>query len=116
LGEPVPFEKYVEEKYALNSMLRGLLYDEPDAFGKGMNIESYHQVIRSRSGLYSDYIKLKGSLIDSGALGVCISGAGPSILTLPGKETSIKTIKSVLEADIIEANVSEGIKIKNLEI
>jgi len=65
--------------------------------------------------LYSDYIKLKGSLIDSGALGVCISGAGPSILTLPGKETDMKTIKSVLEeneveADIIEANVSEGIK------
>jgi len=121
LGEPVPFEKYVEEKYALNSMLRGLLYDEPESFGKGMNVESYHQLIRSRTGLYSDYLKLKGSLIEAGALGVCISGAGPSILLLPGKDTSIKTIKSVLEekeveADIIEANVSEGIKTKNMEI
>ena len=121
LGEPVPFEKYVEEKYALNSMLRGLLYDEPEAFGKGMNFESYHQAVRSRTGLYSDYIKLKSSLIDSGALGVCISGAGPSILVLPGKETNMKTIKSVLdekqvEADIIEANVSEGTKIKNMEM
>ncbi len=121
LGEPVPFEKFVEEKYALNSMLRGLLYDDKSSFGKGMNVDSYHQYVRSRTGLYSDFVKLKKPLLDSGALGVCISGAGPSIIVLPGESMTLDDVNKITEengvtADTVETKVSEGIKIKKKEI
>lgn len=121
LGEPVPFEKYVEEKYALNSMLKGLLYDDRVSFGKGMNVDSYHQTVRSRTGIYSDFVKLRKPLLESGALGACVSGAGPSIIVLPGENVSQKDINEIIKeneasADLVEAKVSEGIKIKKKEI
>ncbi len=121
LGEPVAYEMYVEEKYAFNSMLKGLLYDDQTSFGKGMNTESYHQYVRARTGLYTDFIKLKKPLLDSGALGVCISGAGPSILVLPGEGISLSTVNKIIKdyevkADAVEARVSEGIKIKKKEL
>jgi len=115
LGEPVPFELYVQEKFAYNSLLRGLLYNDRVSFAMGMNLESYHQIVRGRLGLYDTYYRLKNRILEAGALGACISGAGPSILVLPGENTDVHEIEKIvadmgISAKVIESRVSKGVE------
>lgn len=121
LGEPVSYDVYLAEKYAFNSILRGLIYDDKKSFGEGMSVESYHQIVRASTGLYSDYLRSKKELINAGALGVCISGAGPSFLVLPGDKMDESVVEGVLkekqvEAKVVKAKVSKGIKVIGKEV
>ncbi len=110
LGEPVSFSTYVAEKYAFNGILRGIIFDDYRAFSEAINVESYHQLVRSRAGLLGSYSQVKDELLRRGVLGVCVSGAGPSLLVASEGRLSDDTIELLRGAgyEPLEAKVSKG--------
>lgn len=108
LGEPVSFSTYLSEKYAFNGILKGILFNDHGAFSEAIKVESYHQQVRSRSGLLGRYSEAREELLKWG-MGACISGAGPSILVASeGLPRELEERLRGLGYEPIKASVSRG--------
>jgi homoserine kinase len=104
----------------VGGLIAGLYTNDYDLIGRSLHDEIVEPI---RSILIPEFAFIKKSAIESGALGVGISGSGPSIFALSkGKETAIKVAKAMCEVyDTInlpyEIHVSgindEGIQILN---
>ncbi|MDG6928226.1 MAG: homoserine kinase [Nitrososphaerota archaeon] len=95
LGQPVDFAQYVNEKYALIKLVKGVLYGDYADIAAAINEDSYHQKMRAGASLIPFFDEIKAGLISNGADGVCLSGAGPSLLILSPNENFESTIAKI---------------------
>ena len=74
-------------------------------------------LILFRSSIYPFYLKLKENLLAHGALGVALSGAGPSVLCVLGEDQPMENIRIATQEvlgfnripfDVIESGVCGG--------
>ncbi|MGC8661309.1 MAG: homoserine kinase [Nitrososphaeria archaeon] len=114
LGQPVAFEQYVNEKYALIKLIKGVLYGDYADIAAAINENSYHQKIRAKASLVPFFDEIKTELINSGADGVCLSGAGPSLLILSSNENFENIITKIydkfnIRVIVKKAEVANGV-------
>ena len=79
LPNQVPFEQFLKHCSHLTHLLLGLAKGDAKLLGEGMN---YSLIDEVRSRFIPGFSELKSEALKRGALGVSISGAGPSILIL----------------------------------
>lgn len=98
----------------LAMLLLGLKTYDPDLISAGMNDAI---VEPARSAIYPFYPSLKKNLLSHGAIGVALSGAGPSVLCILGEDQQLgnigKAAHEVLDLnripfDVIESGVCGG--------
>ncbi|MCL4343492.1 MAG: homoserine kinase [Nitrososphaerota archaeon] len=106
LGQPVDFAQYVNEKYALIKLVKGVLYGDYADIAAAINEDSYHQKMRAGASLIPFFDEIKAGLISNGADGVCLSGAGPSLLILSSNEN----FESVIAKIYGKFNISVTVK------
>ena len=85
-------------------MVSGFAKKDIKLIGKGMTDRAVEQ---ARKSMIPGYDRVRSRAIDAGAEGVCISGAGPSMLAMVDKKRSQP--KKVLEA-MLAAFGQEGVK------
>lgn len=79
IPKEVPLDKFSKHCLHLSHLMLGIALNDARIFGEGMNY-SFIDECRSRSIPRFDELRRKA--LENGALGVSISGAGPSILIL----------------------------------
>lgn len=107
LGRPVNYEQYVNEKYALIKLIEGALYGDSTNIAMAINENSYHQQIREQAGLVPFFSDIKSDLASNGAEGVCLSGAGPSLIIYSSEENFEGKIKDIYSKYNIEVIVKK---------
>ena len=112
--EQVKIGSAVANARNLAMLILGLKTYDPELIKAGMNDAIVEQ---ARSSIYPFYLKLKENLLAHGALGVALSGAGPSVLCVLGEDQPMdKIIIATQEVlgfnripfDVIESGVSGG--------
>ncbi len=111
LGQPVDYNQYLNEKYALIKLIKGVLYGDYNDISRAINEDSYHQQIRASMVPFFDDMKIE--LVKKGADGVCLSGAGPSLLILSKNDNFEKVIVSTynkfnINVSVKKAKVAKG--------
>jgi len=108
LPKQIPIEDAVMAISGASYIAAGFLLDDADMIGRGM-MSSFVDKVRSR--LINGFEQVKDSAIRKGASGVCLSGAGPSMIAIvdrrkaePGK---------VVDA-MVQAFNERGIKAKSI--
>ena len=81
----VPLEKHVYNLGKAVAMAAGFAIGDVDVIGQSMVDEI---VEPARASLVPGYSKVKENALNSGALGVTISGAGPSMIAIVNKKTA----------------------------
>ncbi|MCL4336563.1 MAG: homoserine kinase [Candidatus Thermoplasmatota archaeon] len=87
----VGIESYVQGVRFVTSLVAGLISGDRDLVKSGMNDDIIEV---ARKPVYPFYDTVKQSILSRDAVGVCISGAGPSILAVVDNKTDIEGIKS----------------------
>lgn len=99
-------------------VVSGFINGDRDALRAGMND---HIVESSRMQMFPFYPEIKKIALENEAAGVCISGAGPSILVVVDKKTDVDTILkgagNILKASgigysVLNSNLAGGAHIK----
>ncbi|MEM0097153.1 MAG: homoserine kinase [Conexivisphaerales archaeon] len=106
LGQPVDFSQYVNEKYALIKLVKGVLYGDYADIATAINENSYHQKMRAKASLIPFFDEIKNELVNTGAEGVCVSGAGPSLLIL----SSNKNFENIIAKIYNKFNINTIVK------
>jgi len=106
LGQPVEYNQYINEKYALIRLIKGVLYGDYHDIARAINEDSYHQ--RMRSSLFPFFDDIKKELLKNGADGVCLSGAGPSLLILSKNDNFENVIVSIYNKFNISVSVKKA--------
>jgi len=108
LPKQIPIEDAVMAISGASYIAAGFLLDDADMIGRSM-MSSFVDKVRSR--LINGFEQVKDSAIRKGASGVCLSGAGPSMIAIvdrrkaePGK---------VVDA-MVQAFNDRGIKAKSI--
>jgi homoserine kinase len=104
LPESVPLETLVSNVANASLMVSGFAKKDIKLIGKGMTDRAVEQ---ARKSMIPGYDRVRSRAIDAGAAGVCISGAGPSMLAMVDKRKSGS--EKVLEA-MLAAFGQEGVK------
>ena len=85
------------------TLVAGLLKSDPVLVGRAMMADSV--IEPARSALYPGYLKAKRAALSAGALGVTLSGAGPTVIAVvdPSKDPSevAKAIGEAFESEAI---------------
>jgi homoserine kinase len=93
LPEAVPLETLVENVANASLMVSGFAKKDIKLIGKGMTDKVVEQ---ARKVMIPGYDRVRSKAMEAGAEGVCISGAGPSMLAIVDKKQSQP--KKVLDA------------------
>jgi len=104
LPASVPLETLVANVANASLMVSGFAKKDIKLIGKGMTDTAVEQ---ARKSMIPGYDLVRSRAMDSGAAGVCISGAGPSMLAMVDKRRGAP--KKVLE-EMLGAFRREGIK------
>jgi len=104
LPESVPLELLVENVANASLMVSGFAKKDIKLIGKGMTDRAVEQ---ARKSMIPGYDRVRSEAMGAGAEGVCISGAGPSMLAIVDKRHSQPN--KVLEA-MAAAFGKEGVK------
>ena len=80
LPKSVSFRKFVHQSSSLAKLIAGFALRDEEMVGQAMSSDEI--VERARRPLVPGYAEVKRAALKAGALGACISGAGPSILIL----------------------------------
>lgn len=94
LPESVTFSKLVRQSSSLAKLIAGFVLEDEEMVGQAMSSDEI--VERAREPLVPGYAEVKRRALEAGALGVCISGAGPSVLILY-KENPERIERAVLD-------------------
>ncbi|HEV2389738.1 MAG TPA: homoserine kinase, partial [Nitrososphaerales archaeon] len=97
LPETVPLETLVSNVANASLMVSGFAKKDIKLIGKGMTDRA---VERARKVMIPGYDRVMSRAMEAGAAGVCISGAGPSMLAIVDKKRSQpkKVLDSMLSA------------------
>ena len=101
----LPVAEVVETVSSAGMMVHGFSTGNLEEIGKGMEggfVDS------RRAVMIPGYKKVVRSAMDSGAAGVCISGAGPTLLAVTGVETARFVLKAMRGAFRSEGVLSSG--------
>ena len=79
LPEIIPLKTHIESSRYLSSLIVGIINDDEFLIRSGMNDPI---VEKAREKMYPYYSDLKSGILQVGAYGVCLSGAGPSVLVI----------------------------------
>lgn len=107
----VPLEKFLNHCSHLSRLLLGLALGDARLFGEGM---SYSFIDEVRAEIIPGLNELKSEAMRLGALGVSLSGAGPTLIILCEDCESIsrkmreKCRELGIPATVLEANPAEG--------
>jgi homoserine kinase len=93
LPESVPLDTLVSNVANASLMVSGFAKKDIKLIGKGMTDRAVEQ---ARKSMIPGYDRVRSRAMDAGAAGVCISGAGPSMLAIVDKRRSVP--EKVLEA------------------
>ena len=118
LPKQVPLEKVVYNSGKLGALITGFLEGNIDLAGSGM----YDEIVEpARAPLVPVYFQLKKKLLNLGVSGICVCGAGPSIMVMlkPGYEKVDDVKKTIrweyrrhgINVEIIEANIAPGAQV-----
>jgi homoserine kinase len=120
LPECIPFNKFVHQSSSLAKLIVGFLCQDPKLVGEAMSSDVVVERARVKAGLIPMYKELRKAAFELGALGICVSGAGPSVLILyEGDPSSLKKgIAEVYErggigVEVKEARVAQGAHVVN---
>jgi homoserine kinase len=107
LPKSVPLETLVENVANASLMVSGFAKKDIKLIGKGMTDRAVEQ---ARKPMIPGYDRVRSSAMSAGAEGVCISGAGPSMLAVVDKKRSepAKVLKAMLAAFEQEKTKSSG--------
>ena len=117
----ITMESHIQNSRNLSSLISGLMSGKRELIREGMND---HIVETARNSMFLYYTKLKEEALSNNAIGVCVSGAGPTILVLYDEETDIRAIEdgtkyimnaSGLSYQTVHSVPSEGINIERSE-
>src|SRR5579875_2543696 len=95
LPKQIPIEDAVMSISGASYIAAGFLLDDADMIGRGMMSIFVDKV---RSKLIDGFEEVKDSAIKKGASGVCLSGAGPSVIAIVDR-------RKAEPADVVEAMV-----------
>ena len=87
----IGIESYVQGVRFVTSLIAGLITGDRDLVRAGMNDNI---VEAARKSVYPFYDTVKESMLSKYAAGVCLSGAGPSILAIVDDKSDIEGIKN----------------------
>ncbi len=114
----VPISSYIQNARFVTELIAGLMRGDRELVKNGMNDVI---VEAARKPLYPFYEKLKIMMLEAGAAGVCISGAGPSVIAVVDSLTEIEKIRSGTEQilsrmkigySIVESKIAGGTRIE----
>lgn len=103
LPKSVSFRKFVRQSSSLAKLIAGFVLEDEEMVGQAMSSDEI--VEKARQPLVPGYAEVKRVALEAGALGVCISGAGPSILILYKKDPNR------IERALFDAYRKLGIKV-----
>jgi homoserine kinase len=104
LPESVPLDTLVANVANASLMVSGFAKKDIKLIGNGMTDRAVEQ---ARKSMIPGYDRVKSRAMDAGAAGVCISGAGPSMLAMVDRRHTQP--KKVLEA-MLAVFGREGVK------
>ncbi len=113
LPREVPFRTYVEQLARVSSLVLGLSTGDLGLVARGMTDEV---VEKARMRLIPGYLRVREYALASGALGVAVSGAGPTMVALV-EEKDVDSVKHAIrrayseegvEADVKDAHICDG--------
>ena len=118
LPKRVPLEKVVYNLGKLGALIPGFLEGDIDLAGSGM----YDKIVEpARAPLVPVYFQLKKKLLNLRVSGVCVCGAGPSIMVMlkPDYEKVDDVKKTIhweyrrhgVNVEIVEANIAPGAQV-----
>ncbi|MHB8359950.1 MAG: homoserine kinase [Thermoplasmataceae archaeon] len=86
----LPMEDHVENSRNLSSLIAGFITGNREFIRKGMNDSL---VEASRLSMFPYYTPIRESALKNNAVGVCVSGAGPTILIMYDEETNLAGVE-----------------------
>ncbi len=110
----------VQNARFISSLILGLESGNRELIRLGLNDEI---VEKARTPMYPHYPEVKKVALESDAIGVCVSGAGPSVLVFYDKYTDIMGLKDRAEnvckkngfaCDFIETELAGGVQIERI--
>ena len=113
----IPFTIHMDSSRYLASLVTGITNDDENLIGDGMNDPI---VEKSREKMYEFYRELKAEILQAGAYGVCLSGAGPSVLVISDghinsdlNDITASVMDSYnLDFDILRGKIGRGVEIE----
>ena len=117
----ITMESHIQNSRNLSSLIAGFMSGSRELIREGMND---HIVETARDSMFLYYTKLKKEALSNNAVGVCVSGAGPTVLVLYDEETDIRAIedgsKHIMKTSgtgfrIVHSVPCEGIRIERSE-
>lgn len=82
--------EHVQSIRYISSLISGFMTGDKELIGMGMNDDI---VEKAREPLFPFYPEVKKMMLDNYAVGVCVSGAGPSILAVVDDDTDTEEIE-----------------------
>ena len=110
----VTLEKLIENTRSVAELTAGLISGDRELVKEGMNDVIVEEV---RKPKYPFYESIRHVMEEGNAAGVCISGAGPSIMAVVDERTDVRTIikksRAILsgfglECDIVRSSIAGG--------
>jgi homoserine kinase len=118
LPKKVEFKNVVFNVSGASAVTAGMILSNPKLIGFGMQMDKI--VEAARASLYPYFSKVKFEALKSGALGVALSGAGPTIIAIVNSENNIvkvaKAMKKAFEIEGIKCEVYASEISKGAEI
>ncbi len=119
LPKKVELKNVIANVGGASAITAGMLLSNLELIGFGMQMDKIIEVARAK--LYPYFNKVKMEALKAGALGVALSGAGPTIIALTDSKTEnivkiVKAMKKAFESEKIEAKfyisgISEGAEV-----
>ncbi|MBS7658011.1 MAG: homoserine kinase [Candidatus Bathyarchaeia archaeon] len=119
LPKKVELKKVISNVSGASAVTAGMILSNPELIGLGMQMDKI--VEEARMKLYPYFSKVKMEALKAGALGVTLSGAGPTIIISTSFKTEnimkiVKAVKEVFKDEKIEvktyvSEVSKGAEI-----
>lgn len=96
LPREVPMETLVRQQASVARLVASILKGDLEQFGKAVSMD--HVVEPARAGMIPGFREVKKRALEKGALGLSISGAGPSIFAITRPQDAEKVAKAIKEA------------------
>ncbi len=110
LPREVPFRTYVDQLARVSSLVIGLAVGDPYLVARGMVDEV---VEKARMPLVPGYQRVRRYAMDSGALGVAISGAGPAMVIL-ARDEDADTVAHAVRRAYAEEGIHAEVKVAQI--
>jgi len=107
LPQKVALPKIIHNIGSASAIVAGLLLSDANLVGKGMLGDRIVEPVRAP--LFKGYLNAKKAAMKSGALGVTLSGAGPTIIAIAKREEAnpaevVKAMKEAFQSEGIECD------------